>query len=284
MTSAADIRTLTVDATDRALQTSGVYPAVRVGSVLVSEGAPRIFLDPDPTLAPSPGSTGWPVDTAAALVSVRLRESPTYRTAYLWIGAGPFTGDFVLNLDDGDSPATFTAAASTRAAVLAGLLAEIQSVYGSEGLGLLDETQCVTLAISGSGSADAIRIVAVDPEDGTQGTFDLLDGTQGPTSSDMVVLREAYTAALAAWCRPASNVSAAIDNAATAAMRTGWAPLTGLPSGQLSGFAQTWQTGGVSALWVQIVDPDYGGDTVGGESVGVNLSALVAVDPCESQP
>jgi hypothetical protein len=255
-----------------------------VGSVLVAEGAPRIFLDPDPTRAPSPGSTGWPVDTAAALVSVRLRESPTYRTAYLWIGAGPFTGDFVLNLDDGETPATFTAAASTRAQVLAGLLTEIQSVYGSEGLGLLDETQCVTLAISGSGSADAIRIVGVDPEDGTQGTFNLLDGTQGPAAVDMVVLREAYTAVLAAWCRPASNVSAAIDNAATAAMRTGWAPLTGLPSGQLSGFAQTWQTGGVSALWVQIVDPDYGGDTIGGESVGVNLSALVAVDPCESQP
>lgn len=282
MTTAAEIRTLTVDATDRALQTAGVYPAVRVGSVI--EGAP-IFLSPDPTRAPGPSDTGWPVDTAGSIVSVRLRESPTYRTAYLYVAAGPFTGDFTLNLDDGDTPATFTAAASTRAAVLAGWLAEIQSTYGSAGLGILDETQCVTLAIGGSGTADAIRIVAVDPEDGTQGIFDLLDGTTGPGPTDLVVLREAYTVALSAFCRPASNVSAAIDNVATAAMRASWAPLTGLPSGQVSGYCQTWQTGGVSALWVQVSTPDYGGDTIPeDESVGRGLSILVAVDPCGSQP
>lgn len=260
-------------ATQLAIQSSG-YGAAAVSGA--ADPSSLLELLPNPWSLPASPTDGWSCEGSPwSLVEVVFQADARVRIDYLVINpaTAPLTGNYVLELDG--SSATYDATSSAPAdvdALLAGWAAAIDAVFGVGGSGpdLLQSAEVVS--VRRNGTDDAIRITALDPDDGTRGTYAIEADTLAPQAADLVVIREVAGATAAIRGLPDRTADAATDNLATlGARQTAWPLIADGNIGALdgNGWADAAATGGISRLFVTLTDPDYGDDTI----------ADVAADP-----
>lgn len=258
----SELTTKTLRATDLAIQTSGVDARAIEGAVDPND--PLAWL-PDPWLRPAPAG-GWAVDSPTTLVAVALHADARARVDYLVIDPddAPLTGNYSLDL--GASIATYDAtseAPADVAALLAGWAAEIIAVYGPAGSAaqLVAAADVVSYRIGGA--ADCIRLTAIDPEDGTRGTYPILANTIAPFDADLHVMRELEGATFEVLGRESVGSDTVTDSLGTTALRTGWRRVAnGSPFAITEGWEDSLATGGLDRLHILLSTPLVGSDTV----------------------
>ena len=262
------LATKTILATDLAIQAAGYGAEATAGAVSTDD---RLALSPDPWAEPASTSDGWPAASASTMLGVRFRVNPRTRIDYLVIDAtnAPLTGNYSLDLGTGIATYDATAGAPADvAALLAAWAAEIVAVYGPAGSSaqLLATAEVVQFRTPGSGDSDAIRLTAIDPDNGTRGTYNVLANTIAPWDADLHVVREIEGATMQLLQRrDVGSAEGVVENLATSSLRSAWHAMQGGAVGVLpaAGWAERLDTGSISRLFARLSDPVLpSGDTL----------------------